>query len=102
LSVTTDKITDRVLRIKKKGWFADMKVIFGIIFRRNNRGMPEVSSVRRQDGFTDECADGIIEGFKMATPYSDETGSPMKNADEITKGFKMAALYGNVSYLPSE
>jgi len=79
-----------------------MKVILDIIFWRNNWGMPEVSSVRRRDGFTDECVDGIIEGFKMATPYSDETSSPMKNVEEITKGFKTAALYGNVSYLPSE
>jgi len=79
-----------------------MEVISGIIFRRNHRGMQKVISVRRRDGFTDECADGITEGFKTAAPYSDETGLPMKNADEITKGFKTAALYSDMSYLPSE
>ena len=79
-----------------------MEVISGIIFRRNHRGIQKVSSVRRQDGFTDEYADGITEGFKMAAPYGDETGSPMKNANGITEGFKMAAPYGDVSYLPSK
>ena len=91
-----------MLRIKKKGRFADVEVISGIIFRRNHRGIQKVSSIRRQDGFTDEYADGITEGFKTAAPYGDETGSPMKNANGITEGFKMAAPYGDVSYLPSE
>ena len=79
-----------------------MEVISGIIFRRNHRGIQKVSSIRRQDGFTDEYADGITEGFKTAAPYGDETGSPMKNANGITEGFKMAAPYGDVSYLPSK
>jgi hypothetical protein len=91
-----------MLRIKKRGWFADVEVISGIIFRRNHRGIQKVSSIRRQDGFTDEYADGITEGFKMAAPYGDETGSPMKNANGITEEFKMAAPYGDVSYLPSK
>jgi hypothetical protein len=79
-----------------------VEVISGIIFRRNHRGIQKVSSVRQRDGFTDEYANRITEGFKMAAPYGDETGSPMKNADGITEGFKMAAPYGDVSYLSSE
>jgi len=45
-SVSTDRITDRMLRIYKKGRFADVEVIAGIFYRRNHRGIQNVSSVQ--------------------------------------------------------
>jgi len=53
-SVYTDEITDEMLRIKKKRWFADVEVIGGI--------------------FTD----GITEGCKTLAPYGDVADSPME------------------------
>jgi hypothetical protein len=58
LSVYTDGITDGMLRIKKKGRFADVGLL-RVFF-----------------------TDGIIEGFKMSAPYGDVTDSPMKMLTE--------------------
>jgi len=80
--------TDRMLRIKKRGWFADVEVIAGIFYRRNhrgiqlkrqlrtvtrpvhrwkcrrnNRGIQNGSSVRWHVLFTVRIADGITYGI---------------------------------------
>jgi hypothetical protein len=47
-------MTDRIFRIKEKGWFADVEVFAG--------------------DFTDR----ITEGFKTAAPYGDVTNSPFE------------------------
>jgi hypothetical protein len=56
LSVYTDRITDEIYRIffKKKMQFDDMTVFAG------------------------DFTDGMIEGFKLESPYSDVTNSPLE------------------------
>ena len=53
-SVYTEGITDRIFRIKKKKRFADVEV------------------------FASDFTDGITEGFKSGSPYSDVTDSPLE------------------------
>jgi hypothetical protein len=52
-SIHTDGITNDIfMRIKKKRWFVDVEV------------------------FPGDCTNGITEGFKPGSPYSDVTKSP--------------------------
>ena len=87
-SVYTDDITDGMLRIKKKGQFADVEVIAGNFYRQNHRGIQNISFVRWRDQFTDDNADGITEGFKTSAPYGDVTDSPMKMLTESPRDSK--------------